>query len=416
MFTFNNYEIKKAEGAIFFKYELKHKGLSAGQAGETFSFTEKITFDPKRADFNRIPESVLTSALDTLSLILGVSYWKLFCPKALSLPYIALSAEQAKFWQTVYTKGLGEFFYKNRIDFRGLVSFPSSKKKTSESQAVPKTNKALVLWGGGKDSIVTAGLMKKSGKDFDLFSLNEYKVQRETAKIAGKESVIIKRTIDPLLLELNKRLDAYNGHVPVSVIYSAAALLASLLYGYDSIVISCEKSANYGNVEYLGQTINHQWSKSEEFEMMFRDYIKTYITPSITYASLLRRYSELEITKLFSKFPQYFSSFSSCNKNFTIVKNTKSLWCGECAKCAFVFALLAAYVPKEKVLKIFGKNLFNDPELTTIYRSLLGLEKEKPFDCVGTPAETRRAFQLASEKGHYDKDVIMKEYESRSEK
>lgn len=424
MFTFGGYEIKKEEGVVTFKYELAHKG-------ETFSFAEKIIFDPARADFSRVSEKVLLAALDTLSLILGVSYWKLFCSKEIRLPHIKLSRGQAEFWNTVYTKGLGEFFYKNKIDFRGLVNpvrgregsqrssasngvnFPSAAKKVPRSQAVPKTGKTLVLWGGGKDSIVSAELLKKDGKDFDLFSLNDYPIQRETAKIAGKELLVVKREIDPKLLELNKRPDVYNGHVPVSVVYSSTALVAAILYGYDSIVNSCEKSANYGNVEYLGETVNHQWSKSEEFEKMFRDYIKTYITSTVTYSSLLRQYSELQIAELFSKYPRYFSSFASCNKNFTIAKPKGNRWCGECAKCAFVFAILSAYLPKDTLVKIFGKNLFSDPALLTIYRKLWGLEAEKPFDCVGTPEETLAAFELASKTGAYKEDVIMKGYESR---
>ncbi|MEK7575257.1 MAG: endonuclease domain-containing protein [Patescibacteria group bacterium] len=413
MFSFNGYEINRSEGKIAFKYELAHEG-------ETFSFAEKISFDPKQADFKRAPDTVLTNALDTLSLILGISYWKLFCPKELRLPNIALTSAQAQFWNTVYTKGLGEFFYKNKIDFRGLVNFPTTSGAPGAPEPVPNTGRSLVLWGGGKDSIVTAELFKKEKKDFDLFSLNDYSIQRETAKIAGKDLLIFKREIDPLLLELNKRPGVYNGHVPVSVVYSATALLAALLYGYDSVVISCEESANYGNVEYLGESINHQWSKSEEFEKMFSRYIARYITPSVDYHSALRKYSELEITALFSKYPQYFFSFSSCNKNFTIEKNKGGLpartsvggWCGECPKCAFVFAMLAAYIPKETVVKIFGKNLFNEPALTTIYRSLLGRGKVKPFDCVGTPEETVRAFELARQKGEYAEDVIMKEYET----
>ena len=407
MFTFEGYEIKKGEG-VFFRYGLK-------RGGEEFSFTEKITFEPARADFDRVSPKVLAASLDTLSLILGISYWKLFCPKELQLPRIALSRKQAEFWNTVYTKGLGEFFYKNDIDFRGLVNFPFTDgvKKSSAEETLPRTGKTLLLWGGGKDSIVLAELLREQSVDFSLFSLNDYAVQRETAKIAGKDLIIVKREIDPLLLKLNKRSDTYNGHVPVSVVYSATALLASLLYGYDSIVISCEKSANYGNVEYLGETINHQWSKSEEFEKMFRDYIKTYITPTVTYSSLLRQYSELRIAELFSKYPQYFSSFASCNKNFTIAKSKGKRWCGECAKCAFVFAILAAYLPKDTMVKIFGKNLFNDPTLLTIYRKLWGLEAEKPFDCVGTPEETLSAFELVSKRGEYKEDVIMKKYLSR---
>lgn len=405
MFVFDGYQLNTKAGVVTFKYRIERRG-------EVFSFAEKISFDPTKADCHRVPEAVLTSVLDTVSLILGISYWKLFCPKELKLSPIVLSDEQAKFWNTVYTKGLGEFFYKNKIDFRGLVNFPVESDTPAVLPLVPKTGKTLVLWGGGKDSIVTAELLKKSGTDFVLFSLNDYSIQQETAKIAGKELLVFKREIDSKLLELNKRADVYNGHVPVSVIYSATALLAAVIYGYDEIVISAEESANYGNVEYLGETINHQWSKSEEFEKMFRDYIARYVTPNIMYRSALRRYSELQVTEIFSHYPEYFSSFSSCNKNFTITKGQKERWCGSCPKCAFVFAMISSYLPKDTVVKIFGKNLFNDPKLTTIYRSMLGWENHKPFDCVGTPEETKAAFDMALKSGAYSDDLIMKEYET----
>lgn len=405
MFTFKGYQIDEASAVVTFRYELSRQG-------EHWVFAEKIVFDKALADFSRPPAAVFRSALDALSLILGISYWKLFCPKELKLPHINLSTEQAKFWNTVYTKGLGEFFYKNQIDFRGLVNFPSTGGKVASPTALAKTHKSLILWGGGKDSIVTAELFKKGGRDFDLFSLNDHKIRRETAKIAGKKLVIVKREIDPLLLRLNKRPDVYNGHVPVSVVYSATALAAALLYGYDSLVTSCERSADYGNLEYLGEKINHQWSKSEEFEKMFSRYIRSYITPSVDYFSFLRQYDELKIVEFFSKHPLYFGAFSSCNKNFTIEESPKRLWCGECPKCAFVFALLAAYLPKERLLKIFGKNLFKDRSLLSVYRELWGLEAGKPFDCVGTPEETLTVFKLAHERGEYKSDIIMKEYEN----
>ncbi|MDO8482416.1 MAG: hypothetical protein Q7S86_01195 [bacterium] len=406
MFTFNGYEVKKAEGVILFGYKLEHKG-------EMFSFTEKITFDVARADFDRVSPKVLSAALDTLSLILGVSYWKPFCPKDIRLPHITLSKEQAEFWNTVYTKGLGEFFYKNSIDFRGLVNFPFAETLSEQpvAESLPPVGKTLVLWGGGKDSIVSAELLKKCEKDFDLFSLNDSDVQRDTAKISEKELVVVSREIDKGLFELNKRPDAYNGHVPISFVYAATATLTALLYGYDSIIISSEESANYGNVEYLGAVVNHQWSKSYEFEGMFRHYFALHITPSITFFSLLRPYHEIKIAELFSKYPAYFKVFSSCNKNFSIEKRAATRWCGHCPKCAFVFALLAAHIPRSELVRIFGEDLFLKESLVPLYRELLGLETTKPFDCVGTPEETALALYFVHQKREFFGSPVMRLFE-----
>jgi len=60
--------------------------------------------------------------------------------------------------------------------------------------------------------------------------------------------------------------------------------------------------------------INHQYSKSSEFEKKFRDYL-TNLTPSVSYFSLLRPLYELQIAKILAKLPQYHQVFKSCNVN-----------------------------------------------------------------------------------------------------
>ncbi|HRN71069.1 MAG TPA: endonuclease domain-containing protein, partial [Candidatus Woesebacteria bacterium] len=179
------------------------------------------------------------------------------------------------------------------------------------------------------------------------------------------------------------------------------------------MVVSNERSANYGNTEYLGETINHQWSKTAEFEVLFQNYVKKYITPDITYFSLLRSYSEYKITQLFAEYPSYFGIFSSCNKNYAIhtdLPHTK--WCGACPKCAFVFIMLAAFISKEKVLSIFGQNLLEKESLLLTYKELLGIEGVKPFECVGTPEEVLLAFYKTYTKGEYNNSIVMKMFES----
>jgi hypothetical protein len=419
--------------ATFF-YQLEH-------GEEVFNFTETLVF-PTSQPISNIPQNLLNNVLDSLSLALGISYYKLYCPKQIVLEGLQLSKEQAEFWNKVYTKGLGEFFYKNKIDFRELISFPFNDEQTecpkcSEVDCPPslkatvgqgksapaelsllrqaqdrndkkKLERSLVGIGGGKDSIVTAELLKSLKKPFIGFAVETHAIKERVAQILGVDLIIVKRQIDPKLFELNKKPGVYNGHVPVSSIYAFIGLLTALLYDYRNIIVSNEQSANYGNTTYLGEKINHQWSKSFEFEVLFQEYVKNYLTPDVTYFSLLRPFSEIAIVKCFADYPQYFSVFSSCNRNFKITEKTNIKWCARCAKCAFAFAMFSAFLPKKQLVNIFGQNLFNRSDLLQVYKELLGVSAIKPFDCVGTPEEVQVAFYLAMLRREYENDIAMK--------
>lgn len=386
-------------GEARFNYELIH-------GGETFSFTDKLIF-PVADTTQDIPQALLDSVLDNLFLILGVSYYKLYCPKNIELGSLQLNQEQAVFWNSVYTKGLGEFFYKNQIDFLGLVSFPISEGVQAQAIPCSRRDRSLVGIGGGKDSIVAGELLKKHGKEFTAFVNNDHPIRDEVVAMMQIGKISVKHVLDPLLLELNKREDSYNGHVPVSAQIAFTGLLAALLYDYRYVIVGNEQSANYGNTEYLGEDVNHQWSKSYEFETMLQDYVKHYVTESVVYFSLLRPFSELAIAKELTHYPQYFPVFSSCNRNFRINNAGDRKWCGECPKCAFSFIMLAAFLSKDEVVQLFGKNLLADESLLMTYKELLGVAEIKPFDCVGTPDEVRVAFFLTNKDGAYANDPVM---------
>ena len=294
-FLFKGYRADLEKGEVLFDYGF--------EGDEPLSFTEKVSFPPV-SDPN-LPQNLLKSVLDGLSIILGISYWKLYAPSEIRLESVELSREQADFWNTVWTKGLGEFSYKNKLDFKGLIKFPSAKQNSEQGISFARKNRVLLGLGGGKDSIVAAEMLKKENRDFDIFTVGTSKIQSAVAQVLDKTPIIVKRQLDPKLFELNKKPGVYNGHIPVSVIYAFLGMLSAVLYDYGSVVVGNEKSANYGNVEYLGEIINHQWSKSEEFEKLFQDYVNKFITPSITYSSPLRNLNELEVTKEFVKYPQY---------------------------------------------------------------------------------------------------------------
>jgi len=405
-FEFNGYRITPDKQTVFFDYRL----IASGKQTEEFVEAVKLPAPLPSS----VPGALVSKILESLHLVLGVSYWKLLCPKKIKLSSISLSSDQAEFWNTVYTKGLGEFFFRNRIDFRGLVSFPYSGDIVSKPINFVCRDRSLVGIGGGKDSLVSTELLKEKKLPITGLALKPGSamiIGEDFKKELGIEVITLERILSPQLLRLK---GTYKGHVPVSAIYAFLGLLTAVIYDYRYFIASNEYSASFGNVEYLGQQINHQWSKSLEFELMFQDYVKKYITPDVGYFSLLRPLSEIKIVSLFVRYRKYLPHFTSCNRNFS---STNPLppgkkWCGECPKCAFMFALLSAFLPKKDLIGIFGKNLFADKNLTRVYQDLLGFGSIKPFDCVGTFEETQAAFYQAWQKKEFFGDPVMKAFEA----
>lgn len=414
-FVFLPYQIEKNK-KIVFKYQLTHQGTQ-------FLFQEKINL-PKPIS-QTTNKDLLDKILNNLSLILGISYWKTFCPKKIILSHYQLTKEQADFWNTVYTKGLGEFFYKNKIDFRNLINFPFSNKKKTNNQPVKTKNQpssinyhqSLLGIGGGKDSIVAAEILKKRRKKFSLFVLYHQakpKIIIDGVKIVNKPTFWIKRTIDPQLFQLNKKKGVYNGHIPFNAILSFIALLVAVLYGFNEIVTANEKDANEGNLFYLNEEINHQWSKSEEYENLFNQYIKKFVNADIRYHSLVRTMDELKIAQEFSQHPQYFFHFSSCNHNFKIkATNQPSRWCGQCPKCLFTYLILAPFIKKNTMIKIFNDDLLEKKELSDLYQQLLGLKNHKPFECVGTIKTVINVSKKLVKMKDYQNDYLIKLFKEK---
>lgn len=379
--------------------------------GKVYVFTENLKVSgPEVATlWARVPNQIKQALLDSLHLMLGVQYWSMFACKGIELENIKLNKDQATFWNTVYTKGLAEFFYSNQINWRGLVQFPFVDAPDGVLEHYQRSDRVLLAFGGGKDSIVAAEILKQTGEQFALFSLGVAAVQVKAGEVVGRPLIAIRRQIDRKALTLLTSGKVYRGHIPYTAIYTFTGLLAAVLFDYSRLVFANEKSADEGNVEYLGMEVNHQWSKSSEFESLIRDYIARFITKDVETYSMLRQYTELEITEKFAGFPQYHHSFSSCNMNFShrASHSDGPFWCGRCAKCAFVFTALAAYLPREKVVSIVGKDMFADESLLPVFEQLAGLRDFKPFECVGTTEEMRAALRAATARSINDRSVIL---------
>ena len=60
--------------------------------------------------------------------------------------------------------------------------------------------------------------------------------------------------------------------------------------------------------------------------------------------------------------------------------------------------MLAPYLEREELINIFGKDLLEDVELLTYLKQLTGIEKVKPFECVGTRDEVNEAIEMIVKK------------------
>jgi hypothetical protein len=258
----------------------------------------------------------------------------------------------------------------------------------------------LIPMGEGKDSITTLELLKSKipAKQLNCFVINPTKQHFKIFKIACvKNSIIVKRKVDPLLIKLIQK-GFLNGHTPITAVVSNLAVFCAMLFGYKSVAMSCEKSADEGNTKYLEKIINHQYSKTSDFEKKFRKYIKKYLSKNINYFSFLRKFSDLQIAEMFSKYPRYFSVFLSCNearKTYSGTRKPIGRWCCNCSKCLFVFAILYPFLEENDLMKIFSENLFENKKLLPIMKELIGEKKVKPLECVGTRKECLRAFYLS---------------------
>jgi len=386
-----SYRIIKKDLEIFFNFRI---------SSDIFFKPKIIIKNIDKKGLSSAGDKTLNNLIFHLGLIEMISYWKSFCSPEIIIKAGYLDKEQIKWWKDLIIKGMGQFFYENKIDWRPLNFLKISARKdvpVSDIARPTLRDRYLAPFSGGRDSILTLEKLKKQKKEIALFLVNPIKQIQKTAKVSRiKKQIIIERSIDRKLLELNKK-GYLNGHTPFTALLSFLSVLCASLFDYKNIVFSNEKSANEGNVKYLGKVINHQWSKSSEFEKKFKSYCEKYLVKDINYSSYLRKYGELEISKMLTQYPQYFSVFSSCNAGMRI--GAKQIrWCGNCPKCLFVYATLYPYFEKKQLLKIFGKDLFENKKLLAAAKALIGKGKFKPFECIGTYKESRLAFNLCLKK------------------
>ena len=360
------------------------------------AFAERVTFPGG----GRWDDPALTEAARWVFLLAGVSYYKTAAPPLVELPGTPLRPGERDLLRAVYPDGLGEFAYRNGLDLAGLrIGAPALGDDTGPASE-PGAKRPLVPFGGGIDSIVTVELVRPLA-DAALFVVDRpgdrFAAIERPAAVSGLPVVRAEREIDPQVLR-SRELGFLNGHVPVTGIISAIAVVAAVLEGRDGVVMSNEWSSSVGNLEVGGRVVNHQWSKSLAFESGFRSVLAGSVGTGVDYFSRLRPYTELFIAERFAALDEYHLAFQSCNRGFHIDPARRlDHWCGRCDKCVFIDLILAPFLDADRLAAVFGgREPLADPALLPRFEALVDTSGAlKPWECVGEVNECRAAVALA---------------------
>lgn len=382
--------------------------LSTGEAAFSYrlagdEFTERLTLDPqwlREVDPARLDPARLDAALDLVHLVMGTSYYKLRAPGRVVVQRPVTKAQVAVA-EAAYTHGLGEFAAVNRLPVPHEVAFDLELTDDLPVPADAGGREALLPVGGGKDSALALVVVTPA----TALAVNPTGAQRDVARAAGVPLIGVRRRLDPLLGE-RTRAGGLNGHVPVTAINSAISTLVAVLGGFDPVVFANERSADEETLTVNGARVNHQYSKSYEFERLFA---AAAAEVGVGYFSLTRQLSELATVAAVAELPALRGEILSCNRSYTQAHmggEATQRWCLHCDKCLFTYLCFAVFLTPDEALAMFGGDPLADVSLADGFRRLWATEK--PFDCVGERAESAAAMaHLAQSTAWGDHAVVL---------
>jgi hypothetical protein len=264
---------------------------------------------------------------------------------------------------------------------------------------------SLCFNGGGKDSLVAMRLLERAGQAYSTLAYSHSTYGGEGLQhelIGGVERLCNPARAhrqwveDELWDDPGATAREYGVSRPIvceTPISIFAALPLALAHGYRHLVLANERSADEGNFTWseTGEEVNHQWGKSSAAERLIDDYLRRYLLANVSYFSLLKPIWDVVIFNLLRGEGEAVRATHSCS--------VRKPWCETCPKCAYVGLGFHAYLDPEVVEGLFAANLFDRPENLEHYRGLLGLDRPKPFECVGEIGESRLALELCRRRG-----------------
>jgi hypothetical protein len=311
--------------------------------------------------------------------------------------------ELAALWRTVFRNVWGQWRWEH--DLPDYVPELAGTAPPATPGRVPDGPVELLAFcGGGKDSLVALRLLERARLPFATLAYAHSiygsaapqhalidRVGDATSRVRAERQWVIDDFLDAPVVRLHPELGVRSilaAETPASVF---AALPIALARGYRGLVVAHETSANAANLVWRGEPINHQWGKSWEAEALLDAYIQRALLANVRYFSVLQPVHDEVIFELLARDAALAPLTHSCNLD--------KPWCGECAKCAYVWLQFAAHLPEQIVRATFGEDLGERPANERWFRELFGLAAHSPFECVGSPAEARLALALARARG-----------------
>jgi UDP-N-acetyl-alpha-D-muramoyl-L-alanyl-L-glutamate epimerase len=398
-FRYDGYAIDRATGRVRCTY-------SSG----THSFTEEFGFTPGPA----WDEPAAAAGVRILFLLAGVSYYKTTAARLVDLGDHPSTPAERAFLKTFLVHGLGEFALRNGLDLRDVAVAGPDDPAAGAVDYEPGAGRPLIPFGGGIDSIVTADAVTRAHPGAALCIVHppadRFAAIEDAAAVTGLPVVRVTRRIDPQVRR-SRELGFLNGHVPVTAIVTAAAVVAAVLEQRDAVVLSNERSASVPTLVADGVAVNHQWSKGADFERALAGLLRDRLGPALSVFSYLRPRSELWVAQQFAGLTAFHGAFRSCNRAFRQNPAERlDHWCGECDKCCFVDLVLAPFMPAADLAAVFdGHEPLADPANEDRFRTMLGLGRgPRPFECVGDVDECRAALVLAGARADRRDDALLR--------
>jgi hypothetical protein len=335
-----------------------------------------------------------------LAIVEAASYWKAFCSPVIEIGIGAADPAEVAWWEKFWIPAMGEFLYRNGVDFTApgflrittAPDLPPGEPATPADQA--SAARPLVMFSGGKDSLALAYAIKDGPVDFFLYNPTDSQRALARSLADGGRITEVRRSMLPELLAMNDSGEFLNGHTPYSAYLALAAMLTGYLRGNDVTVAGNSRSDDEPNVaEYLGRPVNHQWTKSADYEQALQDYAGRWLPGAPSYCSPLRPLYELQIIRSLAPHMDEYFQTQSCNK----LKGRG--WCLGCAKCAWVFLATTALFGRGTAKAKASGDMLTNPELSGLYLAMAGLNGDKPFECTGTETEVRSAIMAVAQEG-----------------
>ena len=340
--------------------------------------------------------SEVSGVIDLLAMVGAVSYAKALAPCEISASTIALTRAGRALVESAYGQGLAEFAHHTGISHPlRLAATLERDDAVSPSPMSPANNdgggRPMVPLGGGRDSCVVAAALLHL--DPILLSIGGSAAARAVAADLGRELVVVGRTIDSQIIEMNAA-GAPNGHIPISAITMLASTVAAASLGAECVVMANEAAASNPTRMVNGHPVNHQHSKSAEFETLLVAALSSVGSPTQCVSGLRNR-SDTEIARVFAhRCTALHADFVSCNR--TGVRDPQrraARWCGECPKCRSIYLSLAPHMAPADLSAIFGRDLLADVNEVAGFADLCD-EERKPFECVQTVDEARASIGI----------------------